>query len=104
MEVYIIFGTFGLIPLFFYAFYRLTLNTDKIIIKKKYKVNNESYIIDHNNIKYKIVTFILEPEYDNSKDFSKIREDKRYTIKYYGINWPNIGSYYKIIDLSRIVK
>jgi len=100
MEGYIIFGTFILIPIFFYLFYRLTTKTTVVTVKKKYRVNENRFIIDHRGIKYKITPCFWKIDYDYRKIWRKLEEGHKYQIEYYGIDAPDMMSYYKIIDIK----
>ncbi len=102
MEIYFIFGAFLLIILSFYLIYRLTLSEKFIRIRKKYGVDGDRFIIDGDNIKFKMnhsiaCLWIYDCQCDDLWD--NLKENDRYYIEYYGINAPLIGSYYYVIKI-----
>lgn len=102
MEAWFIFGIFLLIIIYFYLFYRFTLNKMIVCVKKKYNVDGIRFIIDGNNTKFKIdhsipCLWINDCECDELWD--TLKENNTYTLHYYGIDYPLINSYYYVIRI-----
>jgi hypothetical protein len=103
METYIIFGAFALIFIGFFLLYKVTKNKVLIRIKKKYIVDGERFVVDGDNIKYKInhsVACLWNWHCMCDNLWNELEENFRYDIEYHGINAPLIGSYYHIIRIS----
>ena len=87
------------------AFYKLTKKTKSIIIKKKYIKKHEIIeymIIDEDNITYKMSSLPWNKE-NASNVWTKMIDNKKYKINYYGINMPKLNYYYLITGVEKLI-
>jgi len=83
-----------------YLYFILTIQTKEIYVTKIVNIilNGEQiyYLLDDNNQKY---TYGFIPWIPfNDFDIKKIKENKIYKIRYYGLNMPYLNIYKKLID------
>ena len=80
----------------------MTLKKDTVIIKKKYTVNGEGFVLDKIGTKYKVGSCVWKWNYDYRNTWEKLNEGREYEIEYYGFNIPVLNRYYKIVGLEKI--
>lgn len=85
------------------SYRKLTSKEIQIKIKNKYTImknNKMNYIIiDDDNIEYRIDLGFFTTKDKCINMWDRFYNDEKYVIKIYGLNMPNIGINYKIIEI-----
>ena len=84
-------------------YYVMTLKEKKIKIIKKYKINvNNKEVLklfDEDKIEYYLHEDLLITKKKCNELWNIIKERNIYTIRYYGMNIPNINIHFRIINI-----
>ena len=78
----------------------------EIVVTEKYtryrKKESNYNIVDDNGIIYKIDNVWFKGDFNRAEEYAKIKENKKYTVKGYGVRLPFLDMYHKIYDVKPI--